>query len=61
MKYYVTSDTHGFYTLLHEVLKNADFFQESDPCKLIIIGDLFDRGKEAVQMQDFILGLMEED
>ena len=58
MKYYVVSDVHGFYTELLSALTDKGFFSETKPHKLIICGDLFDRGKEAVKMQDFILDLM---
>ncbi|MBR4655883.1 MAG: metallophosphoesterase [Oscillospiraceae bacterium] len=61
MKYYVTADVHGFYTLLYNALTDAGFFEDPEPHKLIILGDLFDRGEEAKMMQDFILRLMEED
>lgn len=61
MKYYVTADTHGFYTQLHTALDEAGFFRDSAPHKLVILGDFFDRGKEALSMQSFILQLMEKD
>ena len=61
MKYYVTADIHGFYSFLHDALEEAGFFAETQPHKLIVLGDLFDRGMEAPELQDFILKLMEED
>ena len=61
MKYYVTADIHGFYSILRSSLEDAGYFQDKDPHKLIILGDLFDRGKEALQLQDFILDLMGRD
>ena len=61
MKYYVTADVHGFYSILHDALEEAGFFAETQPHKLIILGDLFDRGTEAPELQEFILKLMEED
>ena len=61
MKYYVTADTHGFYSILIDALEQAGFFTEKEDHKLIILGDLFDRGDEAKETQDFILKLMEED
>ena len=60
MKYYVVADVHGFYTLFREALETAGFFEETQPHKLIILGDLFDRGNEAKGMQAFILKLMDE-
>ena len=59
MKYYVTADPHGFYTELHTALEESGFFDETMPHKLIILGDIFDRGNEALKMQSFILELME--
>ena len=61
MKYYVAADVHGFYTEFHKALDEAGYFTDPEPHKLIILGDLFDRGQEANEMQDFILQLMEQD
>lgn len=61
MKYYITSDPHGFYSILRDALIKAGFFNEKGEHKLVILGDLFDRGEEAPEMQDFILKLMDED
>lgn len=59
MKYYVTADTHGFYSVLREALEKAGYFDDREERKLIILGDLFDRGEEAKEMQGFILQQME--
>lgn len=61
MRYYVTSDIHGFYTPFIEALTRSGYFMDTTPHKLVILGDLFDRGKEAIQLQAFILDLMERD
>ena len=61
MKYYITADTHGFCSILKAALGQAGFFSEKEPHKLIILGDLFDRGDEAKELQEFILQLMDED
>ena len=61
MKYYVTADPHGFYTPFHKALTDSGFFQDPDPHKLIVLGDLFDRGAEAARLQGFILDLMDDD
>ena len=61
MRYYVTADVHGFFSELKAALNNAGFFEDKEPHKLIVCGDLFDRGNEAVQLQKFILDLMERD
>ena len=36
MRYYVTADTHGYYTILHQALNTAGFFEDEEPHKLII-------------------------
>lgn len=60
MKYYVVADPHGFYTELVNALSEQGFFEDDTPHKLIVCGDLFDRGKEAKEMQNFILNLIEK-
>lgn len=61
MRYYVIADVHGFYSLLRRTLEEKGFFTDEEPRKLILLGDLFDRGGEAKEMQDFVLELMERD
>lgn len=61
MKYYVVSDVHSFYSILHNELEKAGFFTDMEPRKLLVLGDLFDRGEEALVLQDFILDLMDKD
>ena len=45
MKYYVTADIHGFYPEFHKALDEAGYFTDPEPHKLIILGDIFDRGQ----------------
>lgn len=61
MKYYVVADVHGYYTHLVTALTEAGFFAETEPCKLIVCGDLLDRGPEARVLVDFMLKLLDED
>lgn len=61
MRYYVTADVHGFYTVLVQALEKSGYFEDAEPHKLIILGDLFDRGSEALVMMKFVLGLMEQE
>ncbi len=61
MRYYVTADVHGFFSELKAALEEAGFFDDREPHKLIICGDLFDRGSEAMEMQTFILDLLARD
>lgn len=58
MKYYVTADVHGYFSELKTALIEKGFFDDKTPHKLIVCGDLFDRGKEAFQLQEFILDLL---
>ena len=51
MKYYITADIHGFYTEFHKALDKAGYFTDPKPHKLIIHGDLLDRGQEAVKKE----------
>ena len=50
MKYYITADIHGFYTEYHKMLDEAGYFTDPELHKLIILGDIFNRGQEAVEM-----------
>ena len=61
MRYYVCSDVHGFYTELRQALKKAGFDGDTEPHKLLIVGDLCDRGSEAKGLQEFILRQMEQE
>ena len=61
MRYYVVSDVHVFYTPLVAALDGAGFYEDAGTHKLLILGDLFDRGSEAVKLQEFVLELMEQD
>lgn len=61
MKYYVVSDVHGFYTELIDALTEKGFFEDKEEHKLIVCGDLFDRGIEAEKLQSFIAELLEKD
>ena len=61
MKYYVTADVHGYFTELKTALAEQGFFEDTEPHKLVILGDLYDRGTEALQLQAFILDLLSND
>lgn len=58
MRYYVTSDVHGYFSELKTALTEKGFFKDTNPHKLIICGDIYDRGAEALELQNFILDLM---
>ncbi len=55
MKYYVTADIHGFFTQFHKALESAGYFSDPEPHRLIILGDLLDRGMESLEIQDYVL------
>lgn len=55
MKYYVVSDVHGYHTQLMRALTDAGYFEETQPCRLIVCGDLLDRGAQANEVVDFML------
>ena len=61
MKYYVTADVHSYFSELKLALSQCGFFEDPEPHKLIICGDLYDRGLESLELQQFILDLMEKD
>ena len=61
MKYYVVSDIHGYYTAFRTALQTAGFDDDIGEKRIIILGDLFDRGSEAIKLQNYILHLMRED
>ena len=61
MKYYVVSDVHGYCSILKSELKKSGFFDDKEPHKLIVCGDLFDRGLETIKMQNFIKELLDKD
>jgi serine/threonine protein phosphatase 1 len=60
MKYYVVSDIHSYYNELEQALEEKGFFSDTGPHKLVICGDLFDRGKQVHKLQGFILDLLEK-
>lgn len=61
MRYYVISDVHSFYSETVQALSEKGFFEDKSPHKLIVCGDLFDRGSESVKMQKFICELLKND
>lgn len=54
MKYFVSSDIHGFFSIYMKALSEAGFDRENPEHKIIICGDLFDRGNEAVKLYKWI-------
>lgn len=56
-KFFVTSDTHSYYTAFKKALDEAGFDQNNKDHWLIICGDVFDRGPESVEILHFIMSL----
>lgn len=55
MKYFVSSDIHGFYDEWMLALEDKGFDIKNPNHKIIICGDLFDRGRQPQRIIDFIL------
>ena len=55
MKYFVCSDIHGYYDEWQTALKQNGFDMNNQQHKIIICGDLFDRGHQPKEIIDFIL------
>lgn len=60
MRYYVVSDTHSFYGATLNAIGMAGFFTDSEPHKLILCGDMMDRGDGSVQMEELMEDLLDE-
>lgn len=54
MKYFVTSDTHSFFNEMLEAIHNKGFEENNPDHKLIICGDVFDRGNQSVEIYDYL-------
>lgn len=52
MKYFITSDIHGYYSILIKELEKQGFDKNKDT--LITLGDNFDRGPENWEMYKFL-------
>lgn len=61
MKYFVSSDVHGFYNAWIKALEEKQFNINNPEHKIIVCGDLFDRGSEAVEVQSFVMELIKQD
>lgn len=58
-KYFITSDIHSFYTPLKKALKQAGFKKTNPNHILIVVGDLFDRGTETLEVYRYIKSIPE--
>lgn len=57
MKYFVVSDVHSFFKELMEELDAKGFDVNNPEHKLILCGDLFDRGSQSVELFEFVKSL----
>lgn len=55
MKYFVSGDIHGFYDEWQNALKDKGFDLNNPEHKIILCGDLFDRGSQPKEIIDFVL------
>ena len=59
MALYAVADIHGFFDETKKALDEAGFFSAPDN-RLVVVGDALDRGKQARETVDFLLGLHRE-
>lgn len=57
MRYFVISDIHGYYDVLLESLQKAGYTSENPNHHLLVLGDLFDRGKQSDQVLAYLYAL----
>lgn len=60
MKYFVSADIHGFFDEWMTALKEKGFDIKNSNHKIIVCGDLFDRGHQPKEIIDFILSNREK-
>lgn len=56
-QYFITSDVHGFFDELMVTLNSKGFDVNNSDHKLIILGDLFDRGPDNRKVYEFVKSL----
>lgn len=56
-KFFVTSDTHSYYTPLKKALDEKGFDPNNKDHWLIVCGDAFDRGEESKEVLHFLMSL----
>jgi len=59
MKYFVVSDIHSFTTYLKESLNKAGYDKTNPNHTLIVLGDIFDRGNETIELYTFLKSIPE--
>lgn len=59
MALFTVSDIHGYFTPLEKALRKNGFFKDKNN-KLLVLGDVLDRGQETQKVVDFLLQLHRE-
>ena len=57
MKYFVISDVHSFFIQMRNALKSAGFNKRNKNHTLIVLGDLFDRGPDALAVYKYLMSI----
>lgn len=60
MKLFFISDIHSFYDETIEALKKAKYDENNPNHLLIVVGDIFDRGRQTLQVYEWLLRLTRE-
>lgn len=60
-KYFISSDIHGFYSEWIKALEKVEFDINNKLHKIIVCGDLMDRGNENIKCLEFVSKLIDED
>lgn len=57
MKYFVVSDIHGFFNEFKSALRKVGFNKRNKNHTLVICGDIFDRGGQALDIYHYIMSI----
>jgi len=58
--YFICSDVHSFYSVLMKALKRKKFDVDNPDHIFVLVGDLFDRGKESLELYNWVKSLPKE-
>lgn len=59
-KYFFVSDIHSFYTPLKKALKKKGFNKNNQNHILVVLGDVFDRGNETLEVYKFLQSIPDD-